>query len=125
MNMKEIAERVITNNYSLDEKELAAKDRYDLANHYLNQIPGYTENKLGKLKELADKLPVGLRSDWEYTNHWELTGEGKDFWWLDLNSIAKPHNEEYFDANNPEHQKIGLLMDIAEEVRKLIDSGVI
>jgi len=61
------------------------------------------------LKELVAKLPPGLRSDWEGTNHYELTCSLPDeFWWLCL-----PTGSVGNVSATEEGKRLGLLMDIA------------
>lgn len=79
---------------------------------------------LAKLKTLAAQLPPKLRSDWRYTNHFELTTPEGDcgYWWADLADGLDPNvNNCDIEAG----QRRGLLMDIAEEVCRLRDKGVL
>ena len=63
-----------------------------------------SDERFKKLAELASQLPKGLGSDWEDTNHFEMTCDDAEYFWLD---------------------RIGLLMDIAEEVGRLRDEGLL
>ena len=69
--------------------------------------------ELNELLELIEQLPEGLRADWNYTNHYEMTSseEGK-FWWLCLGGYIADINCQTEDG-----KKIGLLMDIAEKAK--------
>lgn len=78
---------------------------------------------LEKLKSLASNLPKGLRSDWENTNHFELTCEGKEYWWLLLADSAEVFGESPMETEPG--KRLGLLMDIASEVARLRDSGLL
>lgn len=79
-----------------------------------------------RLSELAAQLPKGLHSDWRDTNHYELTvrdvSDVDDYWWLmvadGLSDFANPCDTE-------PGQRFGLLMDIAAEVCRLKDEGVL
>lgn len=79
-----------------------------------------SDDRLKKLAELASQLPTGLCSDWENTNHFEMTCEDAEYFWLDL-SDGLP------DVECPDEstigKRIGLLMDIAAEVGRLRDGG--
>lgn len=76
---------------------------------------------LDRLKELAAKLPKGLHADWEYTSHFELTtpDDNEHYWWLCMN------RGDYWDFNDEDGKRMGLLMDIAEEVCRLRDEGIL
>ena len=77
-----------------------------------------------RLRELAATLPRGLRSDWDGTNHYEMTSseEPDDYFWL----IA---SEGFVGIRNPSKtsygRRLGLLMDIAAEVGRLRDEGLL
>lgn len=80
-------------------------------------------NELDKLRALAKQLPKCLRSDWEGSNHYELTSSGAEFWWLLLGDTS-----ETFGSNPMETEsgkRLGLIMDIAEEVCRLKDKGIL
>lgn len=73
--------------------------------------------EMTRLAELGAQLPLGLHSDWDGTNHFELTTPGGDeYWWLMVGDGIE-------DVDNPcESQvgkRLGLLMDIAAEVSRL------
>ena len=80
-------------------------------------------DSLHKLKTLAAKLPEGLNSDWEDTNHYEMTSSGKEYWWLLLADSAEVFGENPMDTEPG--KRLGLLMDIAEEVGRLRDEGTL
>lgn len=71
------------------------------------------------LKELASKLPKGLRSDWDGTNHFELTSSDSDdyFWLMVGDGLCGCTCEDEFG------KRFGLIMDVAAEVARLRDSG--
>lgn len=71
---------------------------------------------LTRLRELASQLPKGLRSDWDCTNHFELQTPGRDFWWLVFSDME-------CDCDTVEGKRLGLVMDIAEEVSRLYHAG--
>lgn len=77
--------------------------------------------EIEKFLELARKLPDGLRSDWDDTNHYELTTNSEDYWWLILYDCARHPTQE--DPQNPceteRGKKLGLIMDIAEQAKKI------
>lgn len=77
-------------------------------------------DKLSRLRNLAKKLPPGLSSDWKYTNHFELTCQGKEYFWL---MVRDSGGDALFD--NTIGKRFGLLMDIAEEVCRLKDAGLL
>jgi hypothetical protein len=75
-----------------------------------------------RLSELAKGLPKGLRSDWDGTNHFELTSDAEEYWWLflleGLDDIDDPMESD-------RGKRIGLIMDIAAEVANLRDHGLL
>lgn len=78
---------------------------------------------LDRLRELAERLPRGLRSDWQGSNHFELATDdpAHSFWWLSVgDGLPAPD-----PANTTEGKRFGLLMDVAEEVARLRDIGVL
>jgi hypothetical protein len=81
-----------------------------------------SDDRLKKLAKLASQLPKGLCSDWEDTNHFEMTCDDAKYFWLDL-SDGLP------DVECPDESiigsRIGLMMDIAEEVGRLRDEGLL
>lgn len=65
-------------------------------------------------RAIADKLPDGLQSDWQGTNHFELTtGTGDDFWWLLLDQIRS----EAVDCTTEVGQRLGAVFDAAAAFR--------
>lgn len=75
-------------------------------------------DELLHLRKLAKGLPKGLNSDWEHTNHFELTSSEKEYWWL---MVTQDGESALWD--NEIGRRFGLLMDIAEEVARLRDEG--
>ena len=77
-------------------------------------------SNLKGLAVLASQLPNGLCSDWENSNHFEMTCDDADHFWLfvsdGLDGIKNPMETEV-------GKRFGLLMDIAEEVGRLRDKG--
>ena len=76
-----------------------------------------------RLRELAKRLPNGLGSDWDGTNHYELTTPaGREYFWLmvgdGINGLENPCETE-------QGKRLGLIMDIAEEVCRLNENGVL
>lgn len=79
---------------------------------------------LERLRELSKKLPSGLRSDWVDTNHYELTSPTTgDHWWLAIGDYFR--NFDGIPCETEEGQRIGLLLDLAEEISKLRDEGIL
>lgn len=70
---------------------------------------------IAKLLELSKKLPEDLTSDWEGTNHFELTApkEKNYYWWLVMSEVGPEP-----DSQSTEGQRLGLIMDIAEVLKK-------
>ena len=65
-----------------------------------------------RLKELLEKLPPNLQADWDGTNHYELQDPyGKEFFWLQV-------EEAVGDCTSEEGQRLGLVLDIIEEISK-------
>lgn len=74
---------------------------------------------LDRLKELAAQLPPKLGSDWDGTNHYELTCSGPEgYFWLMVRNFDS-------DSDTEDGKRMGLLMDIAEEVCRLRDEGIL
>jgi hypothetical protein len=81
------------------------------------------ERNFGRLKKLASKLPSGLRSDWQHTNHFELTtADRNSYWWVDLADGMLPHIDNW---KTEEGKRRGLMMDVVAEVGRLKDEGVL
>lgn len=78
---------------------------------------------LERLRQLAAKLPKGLSSDWDGTNHYEMTSGGKEYWWLFLSDVAESFGPSPMETESG--KRLGLLMDIAEEVCRLKDNGIL
>lgn len=84
-----------------------------------------TPKYLANLSKLAESLPEDLASDWDGTNHYELsdTSPGEDdgpYYWM----ILTPMVEEVEDpCNSVFGRRVGLLMDIAAEVSALKKAG--
>lgn len=76
-------------------------------------------NPLAKLRELAKDLPTDLVADWRDTNHFELTSAhaAEYFWWC-------ADDDEPMDSN-VHGQRLGMLLDIVEEVSRLKAEGVL
>ena len=66
---------------------------------------------LDNLLRLVALLPVGLRADWDGSNHYELTtsDESYPWWWLNLSDYML----EDFDSATDEGRRVGLLLDLA------------
>lgn len=83
---------------------------------------------LVKLRELARRLPTGLESDWDGTNHYELTirsgtdADGGEYWWLMVGDGVQGLDNP---CESETGRRLGLLMDIAAEVCRLRDEGAI
>ena len=83
---------------------------------------------LARLKELAKKLPddAYLKADWNGTNHYEMTlekpdsHESSEYWWLTLFDYNPFQNN--LQGTEP-GKRIGLMMDIMEEVSRLKHAG--
>lgn len=75
-----------------------------------------------RLKELMGQLPKGLRSDWQETNHFELTSAVKgEHFWLNLSEPGGTIDSPFMDFQTEQGRRVGLLMDIAEELVKIRD----
>jgi len=77
---------------------------------------GFTMKEIERLLELAKELPPMLQSDWKDTQHFELQSLHKDeeYFWLSLADFWHPNVWEH-----PSYlRRIGLLMDIAEALKK-------
>ena len=77
--------------------------------------------ELTKLAALAAELPRGLQADWHETNHYELHAPHDEYFWWDLGEVQSPR--EAIVSETVPGQRLGLLMDIAEEVARLRDLG--
>lgn len=80
------------------------------------------EDSLVKLRELVAQLPTGLRADWQYTNHYELTATGEEFWWLNVLDLGDPGDTDIQGTEGG--QRLGLILDIAAELGRLRDAGL-
>lgn len=73
-------------------------------------------NNVQKLIELGGKLPRGLESDWDGSNHFELQAPySNGYFWLCLRDLNA--KSTWLDCDNEEGQKVGLIMDIAAALR--------
>ncbi len=80
--------------------------------------------ELCKLAALAAQLPKGMGSDWRNTNHYELSApHGQTYFWWCLDDLESTRDADV-QSTEP-GKKLGLLMDIAAEVARLRDIGVI
>ena len=74
---------------------------------------------IAKLLALAEQLPNGLMSDWQDTNHFELTSDGDP--WIDLSEFFWDSGFGEYVPKNPctsvDGKNIGLLLDIAEALK--------
>ena len=68
-----------------------------------------------RLHELMEQLPCGLRADWRDTNHYELTTPVNEdgYWWLMANPACVVR------CDTEEGKRLGLLLDIAEELSRM------
>lgn len=76
-----------------------------------DDAPELTKEQRDELRKLVSRLPRGLRSDWQDTNHFELTDGSDDYFWLDLSELVYPR-----EANPCESElgrRVGLMMDLA------------
>ena len=83
-------------------------------------------DELDTLRELAAQLPRYLHSDWLDTNHYELTirdAESEEYWWLMVAAGLRDNSVNWCETE--EGKRFGLIMDIAEEVGRLRDAGVL
>ncbi len=78
---------------------------------------------LAALLKLAENLPREMGSDWDGTNHYELTStaKGTPYWWWSLTEIESPLESNTCETDAG--KKLGLIMDIAATVSNLRDSG--
>ena len=68
------------------------------------------------LIELADQLPQYLRSDWQDTNHFELTDgsvDAKDYFWIDFSDMFVPSDNDDMWCDGETGKRLGLVMDCA------------
>lgn len=73
--------------------------------------------QLQEFIDLVEQLPLGLHSDWEHTNHYELTCFVKgEYWWLTLSDLFR----DDLDCKSEEGQRVGLLMDVAAKAREIL-----
>ena len=66
------------------------------------------------LIELADQLPQYLRSDWQDTNHFELTDgsvDAKDYFWIDFSDMFLPSDNDGMWCDGETGKRVGLVMD--------------
>ena len=79
---------------------------------------------LKRLIELGEKLPKGLRSDWDATNHYELqSSEEDDFWWLILSYLFRPEHgypKDEIPCETEYGKRVGLIMDIAVALQQAL-----
>jgi hypothetical protein len=84
-------------------------------------------------KELIKKLnfPKNPSADWNYTNHYEITGIN-DYFWMDVLDKSVFASTCKNPSASIEGQKIGLLMDLAcsrikieQEIRNILNKGTI
>lgn len=74
------------------------------------------KNAIDKLAELVAKLPEELRSDWDGTNHYEMSGNKTRYnWWLD---VAEVFQDEEEPSTTVVGKRLGLIMDIAVAAQK-------
>lgn len=91
--------------------------------------PAVAQQQLVRLRELAAQLPTDLVSDWEDTNHFELTSRpavrdpNHEYWWLCLGDYFRGFPG--LPCETTEGKRIGLMMDIVAEVARLRDVGAI
>lgn len=86
-------------------------------------------DRLRPLAELAAQLPPKLHSDWRDTNHYELTcrdvnASDDDFFWLMVGDGTQGIEDPNW-CETETGKRLGLLMDIAAEVGRLRDEGVL
>lgn len=73
-----------------------------------------------RLKELCRDLPTDLVADWQNTNHYELTSAHEsNYFWLCVDDDAS------FLSSTTEGTRLGLLLDIAAELSRLKQDGVL
>lgn len=83
-------------------------------------------DELQKLLDLLEQLPEGLQSDWQGTNHYELTQPGPgSYWWLELGDLNMPVELRNTYAGKTfceleVGKRVGLLLDIAAQARKVL-----
>ena len=81
---------------------------------------------LKRLIELAEKLPKGLHSDWDGTNHYELTSwarENDEYWWLIMGQLFNSklgYPEDLIPCDTEEGKRLGLIMDIAVALQEAL-----
>lgn len=74
-----------------------------------------------RLRELCRDMPTDLIADWRGTNHYELTSpHTKDgYWWFIAN------NDDDWSEHDDSGKRMGLLLDLAEELSRLKREGVL
>ena len=81
------------------------------------QTAGWFESVKSRLKD----IPAGMRSDWEYTNHYELTDpHGEEFWWLMMDDIAPNFNRDVYHPDTECGKRLGLMFDATAAVPALL-----
>lgn len=71
--------------------------------------------ELKRLIELGEKLPKHLRSDWDGTNHYELTSSAREdnYWWLIMGDLFRDLPKDVIPCDTEDGKRLGLIMDIA------------
>lgn len=78
------------------------------------------KDSLSRLRELCRDLPTDLVADWKDTNHYELTSAHESgYFWLCVDDDAS------FLSSTTDGKKLGLLLDIAAELSRLKQDGVL
>lgn len=65
-------------------------------------------------KEIADRLPEGLRADWQKTNHFELSTLSEPFW-VEIDGLSI----DDLDYRAETGQRIGAVLDAAAEFKAM------
>lgn len=68
---------------------------------------------LKKLNALIDALPNGMRTDWQGTNHYEISGDDEPFW-LDIADAFALRSDI---SSTEEGKRVGLIMDAAAALK--------
>jgi hypothetical protein len=73
-----------------------------------------------KIQVFCEKFPKTPRSDWENTNHYEITDpDGDAYFWLTLPDVFT--NPGIYYPDTEEGKRVGLLMDLACQVPALLE----
>ena len=79
-----------------------------------------TPEWLEAIKQRLKDIPHGLRSDWEHTNHYELTKPDGDWLWFAMDDIAPNFNHSTYHPDTEGGKRLGYMFDAAAAVPALL-----